>query len=123
MIRKLHGSERETDDPLAGVANFLDLGIVFAAGILLALVSYINLPELLTNQEITVIKNPGTPEMEIIHKKGIKMEHYRVSREKMTGEGRRLGMAYRLKTGEVVYVPEDESNNPESPSTPENGKK
>jgi hypothetical protein len=122
MIRKLHSSEHETDDPLAGVANFLDLGIVFAAGILLALVSYLNLPELLTNQEITMMKNPGTPEMEILHKKGVTLEHYRVSREQMTGEGHRLGMAYRLKTGEVVYVPEEETETPNLPPASGTGK-
>jgi hypothetical protein len=107
MIRKIHGNERETDDPLAGVANLFDLGIIFAAGILLALVTYLGIPELLTKSEVTVVKNAGTSEMEILHKQGIKMERYRISREKMTGEGKRLGMAYRLKNGEVVYVPEE----------------
>jgi hypothetical protein len=108
MIRQIHGNEHETDDPLAGVANFLDLGIVFAAGIFLALITYLGTPELLSKQETTAVKKAGTSEMEILHKKSLKLEHYRISREKMTGEGRRLGMAYRLKTGEVVYVPEDE---------------
>jgi hypothetical protein len=109
MIRKIHGNERETDDPLSGVANLFDLGIVFAAGILLALVGYIGLPELLNQSNVTIIKNGGTSEMEIMYKKGVKIERYRVSRDKMTGEGKRLGMAYQLKNGEVVYVPEGEA--------------
>ena len=36
-----------------------------------------------------------------------KLPHYRVSRDELSGDGVRLGTAYRLKTGDVVYVPDD----------------
>ena len=52
------------------------------------------------------MKNPGTPQMEVIHKKGVKVDRYRVSRDVASGEGERLGTAYRLPSGEVIYVPE-----------------
>ncbi len=107
MKRKIRILGSEDDDPLSGVANFFDLGIVFALGFLLALVAYLGLPELVLKQEVTLVKNPGTPEMEIIRKTGTRIERYRVSREKLGGEGERLGIAYRLKSGEVLYVPEE----------------
>ena len=55
---------------------------------------------------LTILKNPGQPNMEIIRRKGRKLEHYRITPRTLGGEGQRLGTAYRLKTGEVVYVPD-----------------
>jgi hypothetical protein len=34
------------------------------------------------------------------------MESYRPTNEQLTGNGERLGVAYRLANGEVVYVPD-----------------
>jgi len=97
----------ESDDPLQGVANFFDIGIVFALGFLLSLLAYIGLPEIMQREDVTFVKNPGTTDMEIIQKKGRKLEHYRMTKENLSGDGVKLGTAYRLKTGEVVYVPEE----------------
>jgi hypothetical protein len=98
------------DDPLSGVANLFDTAIVFALGFLLALITYLSLPELLSEQsEVTLVKNPGQPNMEIIKKKGITLEKYRMTLKNLGGEGVKLGTAYRLKSGEVVYVPEASS--------------
>ncbi len=101
------------DDPLASVANLFDVAMVFAVALLLALVTHFQLPEMLQlpellsgHQETTILKNPGTANMEIIHRKGKKLEHYRMTKQTLGGEGEKLGTAYRLKTGEVVYVPE-----------------
>jgi hypothetical protein len=111
-MRRTRHLETEDDDPLQGMANLFDLGMVFALGFLLALVAYVGLPELVERQDMTLVKNPGTPEMEIIRKEGTKVEHYRVSRDSLGGEGEKLGTAYRLKSGEVIYVPEDEAPAP-----------
>jgi len=102
------------NDPLAGMANLFDAGMVFAVALLLALVTYYHLPELLTeSDEVTLVKNPGEANMEIIRKKGIKLEKYRMTTQSLGGEGERLGMMYRLKTGEVVYIPEEPADGPE----------
>lgn len=94
-------------DPLAGVANLFDVAMVFAVALLLALVSYYRVPELLSSeQEVTIVKNPGKPNMEIIQRKGKKLDHYKMSTETLGGEGTRLGTAWRLENGEVVYMPE-----------------
>ena len=114
MRRKIRRLGAEDDDPLSGVANFFDLGIVFALGFILALLKYIGLPEMLAKQDVTLVKNPGTSQMEIITKKGVVIEKYRVSRDKLSGEGEKLGTAFRLKNGEVIYVPEEESDKIES---------
>ena len=90
------------------MANLFDVAMVFAVALLLALVTHFRLPELLSaKQDITILKNPGRPNMEIIRRQGKKLTHYRISRERLGGEGEKLGTAYRLKTGEVVYVPDE----------------
>lgn len=94
------------EDPLSGVANLFDVAMVFAVVLLIALVSRLPTMGLLSaDEEITGLRNPGTPEMEVIHRDAMKLQHYRVSHEQLTGQGTRLGIAYRLPNGEVVYVP------------------
>ena len=42
----------------------------------------------------------------VLKGEGVKLDKYRPTDEKMSGKGERLGTAYRLANGEVVYVPE-----------------
>jgi hypothetical protein len=44
--------------------------------------------------------------MELLQKT-MKAPRFRPTNASMNGEGTRLGTAYRLKTGEVVYVPDE----------------
>lgn len=108
MIRKKRKWDDASDeDPGAGLVNLFDVWIAFAVALLLALISYDTLAQKArASSTATVIKKEGTPEMEIITKSGQKIEHYRASTETLGGDGERLGTAYRLKSGEVIYVPE-----------------
>ncbi|MEI6243823.1 MAG: DUF2149 domain-containing protein [Acidobacteriota bacterium] len=95
------------EDPAAGLLNLFDVWIAFAVALLLALVGFMDVPELMdAKSNITVIKDPGGANMEIIQKQGYKVDHFRATSDKLQGEGQRLGTAYRLASGEVVYVPE-----------------
>lgn len=105
--KKRKWDELSDEDPAAGLINLFDVWIAFAVALLLAIVSYDSMtrrPD--ASQTMTVIKKEGTPEMEILTKEGTRIEHYRASPETMGGDGERLGTAYRLKSGEVIYVPE-----------------
>ena len=44
--------------------------------------------------------------MEIITKKGNKIKAMKVTKQKAEGRGERLGIAYKLEDGTMVYVPE-----------------
>jgi len=102
-----HRWEELDEDPGTGLLNLFDVWIAFAVVLLLAMVNYMQIPELMSDRsDLTLIKNPGAVNMEIIRKQGQKIEHYRATSQELTGEGERLGTAYRLRSGEVVYVPE-----------------
>ena len=91
------------DDPLAGLVNLFDLWMVFSIALLLALVSYFRLPELPTSESASQDTKSITEQLQ---QQTHKLDHFRVSHDKLTSEGQRLGTAYRLKSGEVVYVPD-----------------
>lgn len=108
MTRKRgYRSMIETDhDPLEGMANLFDLAMVFAVALMVAMVSFFKMPELLKQEEFTMIKNAGKENMEIIVKKGKKITSYKGSEATGEGKGKRVGSAYELEDGQIIYVPE-----------------
>ena len=95
------------DDPMTGVANLFDIGLVFIVGLLMTLFGAYHLQDLFDqNSQLTIMKQHQSGEMEIITKKGTKIKAMKVSKTKTTGQGERLGIAYRLEDGTMVYVPE-----------------
>lgn len=104
-------TEEEDDDPLAGMANLFDVAMVFAVALLVALVLSYNMPEMLDDQStVTLVKNPGTPDMEIIVKDQNEITVLNMTDQVSGGQGTKMGTAYRLENGQVIYVPDDESN-------------
>ncbi len=100
----------EDEDPLAGVANLFDVAMVFAVALLVALVVSYNVPEMLDDEaDLTVVKNPGQPNMQIIIKEGKTIKVLNMTEELAGGQGSKMGTAYRLETGEIIYVPDDET--------------
>jgi len=95
------------ENPMEGLGNLFDIAIVFSVALMLALVTYHNLPELITDSNVTIIKNPGTPDMEIITKRGEKLEIKKITNETIEGRGKKLGTMYILENGDVIYVPEE----------------
>ncbi len=102
----------ESDDPILSVVNIIDVFLVIIAALLLAVANSPMNP--FTAETATVIRNPGTPDMEIIVKDGREIEKYQASGKIGQGEGARAGIAYRLKDGSMIYVPENEGNWPAS---------
>jgi hypothetical protein len=102
-LTSIHG-----EDPLSGVANLFDASIVFAVGLMVALIQAFSLTQLLNpDSEFTITRRDArTGQMEIIEKTRQQVKVRKVTPEKKAGEGVRLGVAYRLPDGSVVYVPE-----------------
>ena len=96
--------EGEDDDPVLSVVNLIDVFLVIIAALLLAVAQSPTNP--FTAEQVTVIKNPGKENMEVIIKDGAKIEHYKASGEIGEGQGAKAGVAYKMKDGSMVYVPE-----------------
>ena len=102
-------SQHEDEDPLAGIANLFDVSVAFIVALLIALFTLLSSAELLNpDSNVTLVKQNADGSMDIISKEQSKIKVTRVTNDTMSGEGTRLGVAYRLPGGEVVYVPEGE---------------
>jgi len=109
-IRKssLRHKEQEDLNPLHSVANLFDVSIVFAVALMVALVTRFQMTEIFSKEDYTIVKNPGKDNMEIITKEGEKINRYRPSDNQSSDQkkGKRVGVAYELENGEIIYVPE-----------------
>ena len=106
MNRKTEMSD-EDEDPLSGVANLFDAAMVFALGLMVMLLIYMSVPELLTQTDVTIVKNPGTPEMQVIVKHGEEIETLNVTDDMVEVEiSKVLGTIGTTPDGSTVYVPE-----------------
>ncbi|MDO4704440.1 DUF2149 domain-containing protein [Tannerella sp.] len=108
MKRNLLRKE-DDNDPMSVVGNLFDVAMVFAVALMVALVARFNMTEMFSKEDFTMVKNPGTEKMEIITKKGEKIEKYTPSEDNpsdKSSRGKRVGTAYQLENGEIIYVPE-----------------
>lgn len=103
--------EQEDIDPTSLTSNLFDVAMVFAVALMVALVTKFNMTEIFSQEDYTVVKNPGKENMEILIKKGETIEKYTPDESTKANEGakgKRVGIAYQLDNGEIIYVPEDE---------------
>jgi hypothetical protein len=112
-------NDEDEQSPMANVANVFDVAMVFSVALLVALVMSYHLPELLSsNEDFTIVKNPGAQDMKIIIKEeGKPIEVMNMTDSIGGGTGEALGTAYRLADGRVIYVPDDSEGNGTSSST------
>lgn len=100
--------KEEDSDPISVVSNLFDVAMVFAVALMVALVTRYNMTEMLSKEDFTMVKNPGKENMEIITKEGEKINRYTPSEnQRQSGtRGKKVGVAYELENGEIIYVPE-----------------
>jgi hypothetical protein len=106
MRRRRVGTTDRNGDPLDGIVNLWDLAIVLAVGFLVAALSAVGVSGLLTSQNMTVVTNPGTPQMQVVVKEGNTITKLSAQASaQVQGTGTLLGSFYKLADGTVVYVP------------------
>lgn len=104
------------EDPLSAVANLFDIALVFVAVLVAVIATTLRLPELLNPAtDIAVIRKLGSQEVEIVLRKGKKVTAYRATDYTVGGYATRLGVAYRLEDGQIVYVPEHSAGERQGP--------
>lgn len=105
-LKLLH--EPETEDPLLSVVNLIDIFLVIIAALLIT-VAQNPLLNPFNKQDVTVITDPGKPSMEMMVKKGEKIERYKANGSIGSSDGEKAGVAYRMKDDSMLYVPEEGS--------------
>ena len=98
--------ESGDSDPMTSLVNLFDVAMVFAVALMVAFAIQSRMTEFLTAEDATFVKNAGKDNMEIIVKKNNKITRYKSEKSSGSGRGRRVGIAYQLESGEVIYVPE-----------------
>jgi len=105
---RLPPPDEPEEDPLAGVANLFDVSVVFIVGLMISLFSVYRMGDLMDpNTEVTMVKTNAQGQSEIIIKRGTEIEAYEMTGETTSGDGERLGTAYRLANGQIIYVPDE----------------
>lgn len=107
--------EDEELNPIVSAVNLVDVFLVIIAALLIALAQ--NPLSTFSSDDVTVVKNAGKPNMEVIVKKGKEIKQYKSTGEVGSGEGMRAGVAYRMADGSFVYVPEGDESQTEVMST------
>ena len=97
-------SEDDDLNPASSMINLVDVFLVLIAALLISIAQ--NPLNPFTADNVTVIKNAGQDDMEMIIKKGETIEHYESSGEIGGGQGIKAGVAYKMADGTMVYVPE-----------------
>jgi hypothetical protein len=104
---KVSAKARSRDDragePLDGLVNLFDLGIVLAVAFLLAALSSVDLQEILTDQEaLEEARAVTASESDVVNEVEL------APGERVVGQGEQIGTVYELDDGRTVIVrPED----------------
>ncbi len=104
--RPYRRAAEEDEDPLSGMVNLFDVAMVFAVALMVAVVTRMQIAEVFTQEDFTMVKNPGQDTMQIITKEGEEIRRYEASGQTGIGQGKRVGAAYQLDDGKIIYVPE-----------------
>ncbi len=96
--------EDEAINPALSVVNLVDVFLVLVAALLIAIAQ--NPLNPFTSDDVTVIKNAGQKDMEIIVKKGSTIEHFKSEGKTGSGTGKKAGTAYQMADGSMIYVKE-----------------
>lgn len=100
--------EDEELNPMMSTVNLVDVFLVVIGALLISIAQNPLSPY--SADSVTIIKNEGKENMEIIVKDGESIETYKSNGSIGSGDGKKAGIAYRMDDGSIVYVPEDKAD-------------
>jgi hypothetical protein len=106
MIRVTPRARRRGDragDPLDGLVNMFDLGIVLAVAFLLAALKSAGLTSILTDSG-RAASGSQVPKDAVLVAPGQELKPLQPSGAQVAGRGAEVGSVYRLRDGRLVYV-------------------
>jgi len=92
-------------DPMESMGNLFDVAMLIGVGFMIVAFTGFGLRELFTAEDVTIVKNPGAPNMELIQKQGKEITRLQATDQAASGLGTAIGTVYRLENGQVVWVP------------------
>lgn len=95
----------DDDDPMLSAVNLVDVFLVLVVALLTAVAAQSG-TSVKAEDRVTIIKNAGSPDMEVIVRENGKEVKFKGAGETGARQGERAGVAYRLKDGHIIYVPE-----------------
>ncbi|MDP2400897.1 MAG: DUF2149 domain-containing protein [Actinomycetota bacterium] len=98
----------DQSDPMEAMGSLFDVAVLLAVVFLIVALSGFGLEELFSAEEVTLVKNPGTPEMELIRKRGREIERLAATDATAEGSGTAIGTVYQLEDGSIVWIPSTE---------------
>jgi hypothetical protein len=93
-------------NPITTAVNLVDVFLVVIAALIISIAQ--NPLNPFSSENVTVIKNEGQPNMEIIVKQGSEIKQFKSQGATGSGNGAKAGTAYKMKDGSMVYVPQDD---------------
>lgn len=87
------------EDPMNGVAQLFDISIAFIVAVIAAVFALQSKNPRLASQHSTATQKEA--QTQTVSRKA--------TSKKQSGKGKRLGTAYQLDNGEVIYVPDDQN--------------
>lgn len=102
VTARARSREDRAGDPLDGLVNLFDLGIVLSVAFLLAALSSLNLTAAITGKEKATKTRAADA---VTAKQGQKVQRVKLRPgEKVVGRGEAIGTIYRLSDGRTVIV-------------------
>ncbi len=107
--------EDRAGDPLDGLVNLFDLGIVLSVAFLLAALSSLNLTDAALTEKAAPPAERTRPADAVVSEKDDEVRQVRLRPgQKVVGRGEAVGTVYRLADGRTVIV-EDQGEQPRAP--------
>jgi len=102
-LKHLSVLAEDDDDPMLSAVNLVDVFLVLVVALLTAVAVQ---TQTSANESVTIIRNPGQPDMEVVVREQGKEVRFKGAGSAAQGQGVRAGVAYKLEDGNIVYIPE-----------------
>ncbi len=104
LMRSHAGLGDSHADPMEMMGNLFDVAILIGVGFMIVALSGFGLKELLSKEDVTIVKNPGTEKMQIITKVNGEVKTLTRTQSQAEGMGEAVGTVYRLADGRMIWV-------------------
>jgi hypothetical protein len=115
-LKHFHVLQEDDDDPMLSAVNLVDVFLVLVVALLTAVAAQ-SQTSAASQDKVTIIKNEGQPNMEIIVRENGQEVKFKGNGQVGAAQGQRAGVAYQLKDGHIVYVPESQTSQASVPTS------